>query len=296
MGAEMRINLVAVSACLLFGLASVSAAAQGLVSGAGVAVTVQDLESDLTNVPPEARANAFGRPEMVHNNVSNLYVRRVLAAEAVASGLAQEPAVQVALALARDRVLSDARLAQIDKANLPTPQALEAYALTSYKAEPKRFEAPERVTLRHILVRATEPDARAKAEQLLKELQAGANFAELAKARSQDPVSASKGGSLGTVVRGRMVKAFEDAAFKLNQPGELSEVVETNFGFHVIKLDEKLPAGLRPFEEVKDQLLKEGRAKVINDGRQAEQDRILSAATFDQLAIEAFAKGQAANK
>lgn len=267
-----------------------SPSAQVLVGGAGVGVTVQDMEQDILRVPPELRAKTFGDPKAVETNVSNMYVRRMLAVEAVRDGLDQDPQVKAALAMTRERILSDARLAKIDAGNLPKPEALLAYAQTTYKANPKRFDLPEEVRVRHILIRSADPDAKAKTEQLLKELKTGANFEELAKARSQDPGSVNKGGDLGLQQRGRMVKPFEDAAFKLNQPGELSGIVETQFGFHILKLEEKKPAGIRSFEEVKEQLLKEAQSKLVNDGRLAEQDRILAGATFDAKAIEAVAK------
>ena len=243
-------------------------------------------------VPPEVRANTFSRPAEVQNNASNLFVRRALAAAALGAGLDQTPAVSAALALARDRVLSDARLAQIDQANAPSDQALLAYAQSVYTSNPKRFEMPEQIKIRHILVLASEPNARTTAEQLLKELKSGADFQQLAKARSQDPGSAGSGGDLGLVARGRMVKPFDDAAFNLTQPGTLSDVVETNFGFHIIKLDERRAAGIRSFDEVKDTLLKEARATLGNNARSNERDKILEAAKFDREAIEAFAKTQ----
>ena len=276
----------------LFSLLTFPAAAQVLVSGSGVSVSARDMESDLLRVPPEVRANTFSRPSEVQNNASNIFVRRGLAAEALRAGLDKNPAVSAALALARDRVLSDARLAQIDQANLPSEQSLLAYAQSVYKANTQRFEAPEQVRIRHILILVSEPGARATAEQLLKDLKTGADFEKMAKARSQDPGSAASGGDLGLVSRGRMVKPFEDAAFKLTQPGTLSDVVETNFGFHIIKLDEKRLAGLRSFEEVKDTLLKEARATLIGNARSEERDRILKSAEFDRAAIEAFAKTQ----
>lgn len=280
--------------CLLTGLSGVPAMAQALISGAGVAVTVQDLENDLLRAPPEARTTAFSRPEAVQNNISNIYVRRVLAAEALRDKLDQDPAVKAALDIARDRVLSDARLERIDEAKQPNMKALEAYALTTYKANPKRFEAPEQVKIWHILIRTSEPNARVQAEQILKELKAGANFEQMAKTRSQDLNNAASGGDLGAVSRGRMIPAFDEAAFKLIQPGDLSDVIETPFGFHIIKLNSKRPAGLLPFDEVKDTLIQEARTNLANAGRQAEKDRILSAATFDAAAIEAFAKSRSA--
>ncbi len=284
-----RVGLI-LSGLMVLGVPGVNA--QALVSGAGVAIGVQDLESDLARVPPDVRASTFASPEAVQINVANLYVRRVLAAEAIRAKMDQDPDVKAALELVRDRVLSDALLAQIDLASQPSSEAIEAFALTAYKADPKRFEAPEQVKIRHILILGNEPAARTEAEQLLAELKAGADFETMAKTRSKDPNSTAKGADLGTSARGRLLKPFEDAAFKLNKPGELSGVVETSFGFHIIKLDEKRAAGIRAFSEVRDDLMKETKTKLINASRQKEKDRILASAKFDAVAIEAFAKEQ----
>ena len=279
-------------AVVLFGFAVLMAQGQTLVSGSGVSVNVQDVDYDLVRVTPEIRTNTFGRPEMVQNNVANIFVRRALAAEAVKDGLENRPMVKAALDAARDRILSDARLELIDKANTPELAALTAYAQTTYNTNPKKFESPQEIKISHILLLTATPNARADIEKILEKLKAGANFEEIAKAQSQDPGSAAKGGSLGFVSKGRMVKPFEDAAFKLTQPGELSPVVESSFGFHIIKLEENRPAGIRSFESVKETLVNEARTAAVNSGRQVVKEKILSTANFDLPAIEAFAKAQ----
>jgi len=127
-----------------------------------------------------------------------------------------------------------------------------------YNKNIERFTHEEEVKASHILVKVEpgaaqeEKDAaRAKAEGLLKQIKDGADFAELAKAVSDDPGTKNNGGDLNWFGRGKMVPAFDDAAFSL-QPGELSEVVETNFGFHIIKVVDKRPQGVQPVEEVRD--------------------------------------------
>jgi peptidyl-prolyl cis-trans isomerase D len=144
-----------------------------------------------------------------------------------------------------------------------------------------RFSDAEEVRARHILVavtpdadQATKDKARAEAEDLLKQARGGADFEALAKKHSKDPGSAVKGGDLGFFPRGRMVPAFDAAAFAL-EPGQISDVVETQFGFHVIKLEEKKPAGPRPFEAVREQIEKELIAERSLDlaRKQAESDR-----------------------
>ena len=130
-----------------------------------------------------------------------------------------------------------------------------------YEENARYFEKPEQVEASHILIKLDEADAtnetakaaaKAKAESLRAQILAGTNFAELAAIHSDCP-SKAQGGSLGSFRRGQMVKPFEDAAFALGT-NEVSEVVETQFGFHVIKVTGKTPAGKTPLAEVREQI------------------------------------------
>lgn len=130
---------------------------------------------------------------------------------------------------------------------------------TYYEKNPDRFQQPEAVRASHILVivppdanAATKASLKARAETALKAAKAGQDFAKLARQYSQDS-SAQRGGDLGFVPRGQTVPAFENAAFAL-QPGQVSDLVETQFGFHVIKLAEKRPAGTVPFAQAAGQI------------------------------------------
>lgn len=141
-------------------------------------------------------------------------------------------------------------------------QIPEAQLRAAYQQRQDQYRTPERVRVRHILLKTTEkpkeeiPRIRAKAEELLKQLRGGADFAELAKKNSEDPGSADKGGDLGWIVRGQTVKAFEDTAFSL-KPKELSGVISTEYGFHIVQVLEREPARLKPFEEVRDELARD---------------------------------------
>lgn len=126
-----------------------------------------------------------------------------------------------------------------------------------------QFEILERVKASHILIKVdenTDEQTRAKkralAEKLLEEAKSGNDFAELARVNSDDKASAVKGGSLGYFTRGSMVKPFEDAAFSM-QPGDISELVETAFGYHIIKVTEYTEPGVRSLEDAMDEV-KEG--------------------------------------
>jgi len=157
----------------------------------------------------------------------------------------------------------------------------EADLKTYYEQNASRFGTKEERRASHILITAPasasaadREKAKAKAEQLLAEVKKAPNtFAEVARKNSQDPGSAEKGGDLDFVTKGAMVKPFEDAMFALKK-GEISGVVETEFGYHIIHLTDIKPAVIPPFEQV--------RATIENDMRsqQATQEFAKAAETF----------------
>ena len=156
---------------------------------------------------------------------------------------------------ARQRLTVDKLLvAEVEPKAAVGPQDIEAF----YKANPQFFMQPETVRASHILVKVDAGDAaakdaaRAKAADLLKQVKAGGDFAALAQQHSQDG-SAAGGGDLGFFPRGQMVKAFEDTAFSL-KPGEVSELVESEFGFHIIKVTDHRTARTVPLAEVNDRI------------------------------------------
>lgn len=139
----------------------------------------------------------------------------------------------------------------------------EADIRDCYNADRARFSEPEQIRARHILLKVDaeagpekKQAVREQAAALGEQAKGGADFAALAREHSQDEATAAEGGDLGFFGRGVMVPAFEQAAFAL-QPGELSDVVETPFGFHVIRLEEKKPARVRPLDEVRPEIVRE---------------------------------------
>jgi len=118
-----------------------------------------------------------------------------------------------------------------------------------YDSHPDEFKQDEQVKASHILVKTEE-----EANKVIAELKAGKDFAELAKTYSTDESNKNNGGELGYFDKARMVKPFSDAAFAM-EVGAFSQVpVKTEFGYHVIKLEDKKPAGTQSYEEVKEQL------------------------------------------
>jgi peptidyl-prolyl cis-trans isomerase D len=157
----------------------------------------------------------------------------------------------------------------------------EADLKTYYEQNTARFGTKEERRASHILITAPasasaadRAKAKAKAEQLLAEVKkAPATFADVARKNSQDPGSAEKGGDLDFVTRGAMVKPFEDAMFALKK-GDISDVVETEFGYHIIRLADIKPAVVPPFEQVRATIENEVRAQ------QATQEFAKAAETF----------------
>ena len=257
---------------------------------AGTIITVVDVLSEVQRAPEANRQAILTKPEAVQQIVNNLLVRRALAHEATRDGLDKDPLVAASLEIVRDRALSDVRLARLDAQNTPAEAALDAYARNMYKANVDKFEMPAQTRARHILLANTGPDALAKAKTLLAQLRAGANFEELAKANSTDASNAARGGDLGFFSAGKMVRPFEDAVNALAKPGDLSEPVETQFGYHIIRLEERRDKGTQPYDEVKPMLMNEARTALLNESRVQKVQSLSKDMVIDRAAIEAFIK------
>jgi peptidyl-prolyl cis-trans isomerase D len=125
-----------------------------------------------------------------------------------------------------------------------------------YNNNSEQYTTPEQVRASHILLKTEGKDdaaVKAKAEELLKQARGGADFAELAKKNSEDEASAKNGGDLDYFGKGRMVPEFDAAVFAM-QPGQISDLVKTQYGYHIIKLVDKKAATTRPLAEVRQQL------------------------------------------
>jgi peptidyl-prolyl cis-trans isomerase C len=161
-----------------------------------------------------------------------------------------------------------------------------------YTENQEDFKQPEMVRASHILISVpsdadekTKKAAREKIAGIKKQLDEGADFAALAKEHSQCPSSA-QGGDLGSFGKGQMVPAFEKAAFAL-EPGQVSDIVETQFGFHLIKVQEKKPEGTVAFEEAKDRIkdfLKQQKVKEQIESYLAEEKGKAKIETFKPTA------------
>lgn len=248
------------------------------------------------NVPPDRRPAAYRQA------LDQLVMRELVTQEAQARQIApDETAVERDYKQARGRFKSEQEWARflsgsgfdpaafraelrtrnlVDKVVRQEAEKLpavvsDADAKAFYDQNPTLFDAGERVRASHILLRVPEGAApavkkaqRAKAEAALARVGKGEDFAAVARQVSEDPGSAPRGGDLGAFGKGQMVPAFEQAAFAL-PAGQVSGLVESPFGFHIIKVQERLPAGKVPFDPVKEQikghLAQTRREKAVDD-------------------------------
>jgi peptidyl-prolyl cis-trans isomerase C len=213
-------------------LPSVNGAA---LTEADVAAATAELGEALQSVPEATRREQL---------VDYLVTVRVLAAQARAENLAQGADYQARVQFLTDKYLMETFLRrEIEK--LVTPAAVEAFYRERVASQPPETE----IRARHILV-ADEATAKA----IIEELKAGKDFAELARERSTDPGSKDEGGDLGFFTRDRMVEDFARAAFAL-QPGQFSqEPVRSQFGWHVIRVEESRPLPVPTLQDMDGQI------------------------------------------
>ena len=193
------------------------------------------------------------------------------------------------------------RYAVIDTSKLPV-QIADADYEQEYKARQSQFKTPEQVDVRHILVKTKE-----QALDIKKQLEGGADFAALAKKFSDDPGSKDNGGLYKNVERGKMVPEFDKASFEL-PPGKISDPVQTNFGYHILKVDAHRQPGQRSLAEVKPELEEQIRARkqqqaadtlanqVVSDAKSGGLDKAaathkLNVTTTDYVAMDAALPG-----
>jgi peptidyl-prolyl cis-trans isomerase C len=206
-------------------------------------ITTGDFERELKNLPEYLKAMADtpqGRKEMLDTMV----IRELILQQASKDGLDKGPEIEEKLQDLKKRLIVESFLKKkVEVESKVSDEDMKKF----YEQNKDKFKSGEQIKASHILVK-TEKEAKDIAAQL----KAGGNFEELAKKNSVDSSSA-KGGDLGWFGKGSMVPAFEKAALALKE-GQISDVVKSDFGFHIIKLTGKRPAGIRPFEEVKDQI------------------------------------------
>jgi len=258
----MKIKTHQIILALLISVASsitkAEAADSKILIDGDVVITEAMFLQEVAILPTLERKRALSDPDSAMKIIENMYRRIKLLREAERQNVAEDKNVKYQIELARTEVLINSLKRKLN-ASIEVPN-VDALAQDHYNANLDDYYQEEMVKARHILLAVTSPeqkeDRRKQAQELLKQLQNGADFAELAREHSDDSQSAVRGGELRWFKKGQMVPPFEKVAFALEKEGQLSDVVETQFGYHIIRLDEKIQARQRTFDEVKESIVR----------------------------------------
>ncbi len=228
----------------------------------GHEVTVDDYKLALQTLPPRMQMLVKQDKAIREKFLDNLVSKEILKIEAKKEKVRLSKEQKKKLEEFKNELLINALL---DK-HLGKIKVTDQEAARYYREHKKEFTTPAQVKASHILVQTKE-----EAENIIKRLKKGADFAKLAQQYSLDHVSAKKGGDLGYFSKEQMVKPFADAAFAL-KVGQISKPVKTRFGYHVIKVTDKKKASLQPFPLVKKQI----KEKLLREKQQKAFDAFLS--------------------
>ena len=208
----------------------------------GAEITDMDINLLIRSLDPQV-AMQFYSPEGQERLLEELINQELFYTEAVENKFSEEEEFKAELEKMKKSALKQYALRKVLAEAVVTPEEVENF----YNSHKDDYNKPEEVRASHILVQTEE-----EAKDIINKINAGTSFEDAAKEHSSCP-SSSAGGDLGAFTRGRMVPEFEEAAFKM-EIGEISEPVQTQFGYHIIKVTEKTPAGVMSFEEVKPQV------------------------------------------
>jgi peptidyl-prolyl cis-trans isomerase C len=220
----------------------------------GKQFTTDDFKREAEKLPPRSRVQ-LATPERRRQFVDNYILNDLLAEQGHSKGYDRDPEIVRQVDDLRNRLVVQRVMRDYQESPALTDDEVKAY----YDQNQRLFSGAQ-VHAAHILVK-DEALANKLREQLDREPD---KFEELAKTNSIDTATAARGGDLGFFGQGRMVAEFERAAFALEKPGDLSPIVKTPFGFHIIKLLERKDGPSKPFDEVKDRI----RVAMVNQRRQ----------------------------
>ena len=268
-------------------------ASEPLVTAKNLELTRDDYEAALSVVPKAKREQMEVSVKQVMIFLESVLVYSQLADEARDLGLDKNPIIQREVQQAVNRVLGTHRLEALEK-SLKLPD-FSAAAKERYVTRKEEFTVPEAVHVQHVLVLTqgrSDEEARKRAEEIRQKAVKGEDFAVLAKEYSEDQSKERNSGDLGFFERKKMVPAFEQAAFALSKAGEISPLVKTQFGYHIIRFVEKRAERLKPFDDVKESIVNDLREKFIADARNAHISDIKNdkSIVIHEAAIEAMSK------
>jgi peptidyl-prolyl cis-trans isomerase C len=238
------------------GLSQATLARQG-----DVVLTQAEIDAAFSKIPEDIRLPFIRNGEKVEMLVRNILKSKVLANEARKAGYDQETLVKLRMDLAADGELATEWLEKI--VSEAPPADYETIAYEKYLLNPGVWISQEQIDVSHILIGSesrSDEDALALANSLYEQLVSEPTlFDSMVAEYSDDTISAANGGRFLRVNKNDMVKPFEEAAFALRTPGEIGAPVKTNYGYHIIRLDQYYPAAVLPFEDIKMQASEQAR-------------------------------------
>ncbi len=238
-------------------------------------IRMSDLERIITYYDEQKRKSLEQNPEYRAIILRRIVQTMVLSQYAKEQGFDQRADIKEQLELLKNDFIA---MQYLEKEVVGKIEVSDKDVELYYKMHSEEFGSPEMVRVRHILISAPKTvsddekkKARAKAEEILKRIRDGASFEKLAAEMSDDTGSKNKGGDIGFFQKGRMVPEFEKAAFSLKK-GELSDVIETSFGYHILKLEDRKEAKIEPFEKVREKV----RKKVLDEFKTAKVEEFVN--------------------
>ncbi|OGT02754.1 MAG: hypothetical protein A2Z65_07740 [Gallionellales bacterium RIFCSPLOWO2_02_58_13] len=236
-----------------------------LVSNARAAVTKADFEAEIERVPEQDRLEFLASRERIGKVLEEMLVRKTLAVEARQAGLDKLPVVIRKMAAAQENALAAERIKELAQGvKLPD---FRVRAREIYRIETDKYTVKPMVRASHILVNFKErskDEALKRAEEVYALAKSGNDFGALAEKYSDDSSNKASKGDLGYFSADMMVKPFSDAAFAM-KPGEISAPVETQFGFHVLRLDDAKPGYKQDFDTVSGAIIEQLKAEYLTE-------------------------------
>lgn len=233
-----------------------------LASRSGAAVSIQDIAGRMANVPDDRTSDVLGSPERIATVLNGVLLSQYLADAAIDRGLLSDSAVQAEIYLAAIEIL--ARKERDEYVNERLLEDYTSQARERYLLDPESFRQPESVTFTHLLLRSDKPDSdpdevETRAKALLERARNGEELSDLALKYSEDPSIQDNGGLLRDIPVAELEPTFRAEIRNLAE-GEIA-LIESGYGYHVVKVNERNPARVQSFEEVADQLREEARSE-----------------------------------
>lgn len=246
-----------------------------VVAQGDVELTLTDIDARISRIPPDSRANFINDPERIETLLRNMLLNRQMASEAQAMGIDKDPVVAADIEYSREEVLAKRRSTLLVK-DIKFP-SFETLAKERYIANPQMYRTPEVISVRHVLFardKHGDETAHKMADDLHAEIVANnGDFAEYVAKYSDDklPDDAKPGaepGLIEDIERGEASNDFESAAFALKNVGDISPVVRTRFGYHIIKLEKRTAPRRYEYDKVKPGIVEELRQEFMARSRQ----------------------------